>query len=101
MQLLHLPEGTVMENGCTLKGPVLVVDDDEQVANLVALTLQFEGIAQVCKISDSRLVMEHLCRAGASLILLDMVMPNLSGRELLPLIRQEFPYSGGDGDRTF
>lgn len=81
-----------MENGCTLKGPVLVVDDDEQVANLVALTLQFEGIAQVCKISDSRLVMEHLCQAGASLILLDMVMPNLSGRELLPLIRQEFPH---------
>ena len=80
-----------MESGCALKGPVLVVDDDEQVAGMVVLTLQSEGIAQACRISDSRQVMEQLRREGASLILLDMLMPNLSGRELLPQIRQEFP----------
>ncbi|MDK9719011.1 MAG: sigma-54 dependent transcriptional regulator [Trichlorobacter sp.] len=75
-----------------MKGPVLVVDDDEQVANMVALTLRSEGIADVHKITDSRQVMDVLRQKSASLILLDMLMPNLSGRDLLPLIKQEYPH---------
>lgn len=81
-----------MENSCALRGPVLVVDDDEQIANMVTLTLKAEGIAEVRRVTDSRQVMGILKQDGASLILLDMLMPNLSGRDLLPLIKQEYPY---------
>ena len=81
-----------MENSCMMKGAVLVVDDDEQIANMVVLTLKAEGITNVRKITDSRRVMETLQKDGASLILLDMLMPNLSGRQLLPLIKQEYPH---------
>ena len=81
-----------MENSCALRGPVLVVDDDEQIANMVTLTLKAEGIAEVRRVTDSRQVMGILKQDGASLILLDMLMPNLSGRDLLPLIKQEYPH---------
>jgi two-component system, NtrC family, response regulator HydG len=85
-------KGVGVEISCALKGPVLVVDDDEQVANMVALTLQSEGIADLRKVTDSRQVMDILKQDSASLILLDMIMPNLSGRDLLPLIKQEYPH---------
>jgi two-component system, NtrC family, response regulator HydG len=81
-----------MESCCTMKGSVLVVDDDEQIANMVILTLKSEGITNVRKITDSRQVLDVLKQDGASLILLDMLMPNLSGRDLLPLIKQEHPH---------
>lgn len=74
------------------KGSVLVVDDDEQTANLVTLTLKSEGMAGVRKVTDSCQVMQSLKDEDTSLILLDMVMPNLNGRQLLALIRQEYPH---------
>ena len=81
-----------MKIRCSPKGSVLVVDDDEQTANLVTLTLKSEGIAGVRKVTDSCRVMQSLKDEETSLILLDMVMPNLNGRQLLALIRQEYPH---------
>lgn len=81
-----------MKIRCSPKGSVLVVDDDEQTANLVTLTLKSEGIAGARKVTDSCRVMQSLKDEETSLILLDMIMPNLDGRQLLALIRQEYPH---------
>lgn len=81
-----------MDNSHRPKSTVLVVDDDERIAEMMALTLKTEGIADIRTITDSRHVLPFLKNTSVSLILLDMLMPQLSGRELLTLIRQEYPH---------
>lgn len=71
--------------------PVLLVDDDESCCSMMALTLREAGIINVHCISDSRQVLPFLLKHGASLALLDLTMPHLSGYELLGLIRRDFP----------
>lgn len=73
------------------KGFILIVDDDEQVANMMALTLKAEGLSNVRVLTDSSSVLSLLHKEQVGLVLLDMLMPKLNGRELLTLIRQEFP----------
>lgn len=71
--------------------PVLLVDDDEICCTMMALTLREAGVKNVQCLSDSRLVMPFLQKHGASLALLDLAMPHLSGYELLGMIRHDYP----------
>ena len=70
---------------------VLLVDDDETGCALMALTLRNAGVKNVHTISDSRQVLPYLQEHGAALLLLDLVMPHVSGNELLRVIRSDFP----------
>ncbi|HIJ87304.1 MAG TPA: sigma-54-dependent Fis family transcriptional regulator [Desulfuromonadales bacterium] len=71
--------------------PVLLVDDDITGCTMMALTLRQAGVENVRSISDSRQVLPFLQEQSASLILLDLMMPHLSGQELLIAIRREHP----------
>lgn len=71
--------------------PVLLVDDDSTCCTMMALTLREAGIKNVHCISDSRQVLPFLQKHGASLALLDLAMPHLSGYELLGTIRRDYP----------
>ena len=71
--------------------PVLLVDDDKTGCSMMALTLREAGIKNVHSISDSRQVLPFLAEHGAALILLDLIMPHISGEELLGAIRLEHP----------
>jgi two-component system, NtrC family, response regulator HydG len=71
--------------------PVLLVDDDDSICNLMALMLREAGIKNVQSINDSRHVLPFLQEHGASLVLLDLNMPYLSGHDLLRAIRREHP----------
>jgi len=71
--------------------PVLLVDDDPGTIRVVELTLRGEGVTNVEKLLDSRLVMAELARRQFSVVALDLSMPNLSGQELLELIKADFP----------
>ena len=71
--------------------PVLLVDDEEQFLLSMSFTLTAEGINHVVQCQDSREVMTLLSKQDFSVILLDMSMPHLSGRELLPLIVRDYP----------
>ena len=71
--------------------PVLLVDDDKTVCSMAALTLKEAGIKNVHCISDSRQVLPFLQEHGVSLILLDLLMPHLTGQELLEIIRRDYP----------
>ena len=70
---------------------VLLVDDDITGCTMMALTLRQAGVENVHSISDSRQVPPYLQKQSVSLILLDLMMPFLSGQELLISIRREHP----------
>ncbi len=71
--------------------PVLLVDDDETCCRMMALTLREAGVTNVQCISDSRLVLPFLKEHGAALLLLDLLMPHLSGHDLLKVVRSDYP----------
>ncbi len=71
--------------------PVLLVDDEAQFLFSASLSLSSEGINNVVQCQDSRDVMSTLSEQDFSVVVLDMLMPYLSGWELLPMIVRDFP----------
>lgn len=70
---------------------ILAVDDEESVLNGVRRTLRAEGFENVLMCRDPRDVEPLLDAESVSLILLDLMMPHISGRELLPRIAAAHP----------
>ena len=71
--------------------PILLVDDEEQFLFSASRALKAEGINHVVQCQDSREVMPTLSKGDFSVVVLDLMMPNLSGLDLLPLILADFP----------
>ncbi|KAF0218689.1 MAG: sigma-54-dependent transcriptional response [Geobacteraceae bacterium] len=71
--------------------PVLLVDDEPEILVLTKMTLGSEGIYNVLTIDDSRKVIPLLEKEKVSAIILDLMMPYLSGTELLASIAGNFP----------
>lgn len=69
---------------------VLVVDDDDEMRALLRRTLEFDGY-EVSERDRGTHVLEALRGAPFDLIILDKEMPGLTGLDLLPLLRREFP----------
>lgn len=65
---------------------ILVVDDDTDISELIALILKREQMEVVVK-NDSSEALELLKNEHFDLLLLDIMMPNLSGTELCGKIR--------------
>ena len=71
--------------------PILLVDDEPEILQLTKMTLESEGIYNVLTLDDSRAVLPFLSGEKASVIILDLMMPYLSGLELLQRLNCEFP----------
>jgi len=71
--------------------PVLLVDDEEQFLISSDMTLRSSGISPVVTVDDSRRVIPLLAETDASVVVLDLNMPFVTGEELLRKIRVEFP----------
>jgi len=71
--------------------PVVLVDDDQSVLHATAAVLNSAGVANVELVNDSRELLPALERHAASLILLDLFMPHVTGNELLPEIARLYP----------
>jgi len=71
--------------------PVLLVDDEVQFLQSGSFSLRSAGITNVSKCRDSREVLSLLSEQSFSAIVLDILMPHLTGRELLPQIAQTYP----------
>jgi DNA-binding response OmpR family regulator len=69
---------------------IMVVDDDQDLRESVAEVLGGAGFS-VTQASRGEEALEHLAHKNFDLILLDMVMPGLSGLELLGRIRDKAP----------
>ncbi|HQU74259.1 MAG: sigma-54-dependent Fis family transcriptional regulator [Calditrichaeota bacterium] len=72
--------------------PILLIDDEEEFLLSAQLTLRSSGINNVELCSESTRVKSLLERREYAVILMDMVMPGVSGKELLPQIVGEYPY---------
>jgi DNA-binding NtrC family response regulator len=73
------------------KSLILIVDDDAGLLMSIRATLLIAGIPEPALVSDSRMVMDLLRRHDFHLALLDLIMPHISGMELLKQIKQEHP----------
>ena len=71
--------------------PVLVVDDDEGLLLSIKATLVSSGLPEPALVSDSQRVMDLVREYDFQLILLDLMMPQLTGMEVLQTIKAESP----------
>jgi DNA-binding NtrC family response regulator len=71
---------------------VLLVDDDPQFLDSAGLALRAAGVEPVLTVEDGRKVLPLLAKRDVSALVLDLTMPNLSGEELLKMVREEFPH---------
>ena len=61
--------------------PLMVIEDDDDLREAIAMSLATEGI-EVAAFGDARDALRGLqCGLGPFLILLDLMMPNMSGWE--------------------
>ncbi len=62
---------------------VLVVDDDETIREVIAEVLRDEGYIVACAENGEQALRELNCGLHADLVLLDLMMPVMSGWELI------------------
>lgn len=71
---------------------VLLVDDEQSILLTSGTLLRGAGIREISTINDSRKVLPFLASENIDVIVLDLFMPYLSGKELLAEISQEYPH---------
>lgn len=82
-----------MENALQPDLPIIVVDDDENVARAIVRILGINGgYNNIIAECDSTRVIDLLKEKNGSLVLLDITMPKLGGDELLEEIVALFPH---------
>lgn len=74
--------------GCRQK--ILVVDDDADLLHQLSRALVANGLGEVESLSSPLEVMERLARGDISVMLLDLVMPGMSGADLLAKVTQAY-----------
>ena len=70
---------------------VLVVDDEPGILAKVSLLLASSDISHVVTLSDSRRVLPYLRENQVSAVVVDWVMPEVTGGELLQRITADYP----------
>ena len=71
-----------------MQAHILVVEDEEKLARFVELELEHEGY-KVSKAFDGRTALEMAGREEYDLILLDIMLPELNGLEVLRRLKQD------------
>ena len=71
--------------------PILLVDDETSFLRSMSLTLERNDITNIHTCSEPKKVPELMRKLNAGLVLLDLTMPELSGRDLLTWFQEEYP----------
>ena len=71
--------------------PILLVDDEEHFLISADHALNLAGINNIVQCGDSSEVIPTLSKRDFSVVVLDLMMPGLTGQNLLPLILADFP----------
>jgi two-component system, OmpR family, alkaline phosphatase synthesis response regulator PhoP len=69
---------------------ILIIDDEEDIVNLVRMILEDAGYS-VASVTDGRDALKTLATNQFDLILLDIMMPFMSGWEVLETMRSQDP----------
>jgi DNA-binding NtrC family response regulator len=72
--------------------PILLVDDEPHILNGFSIALRAAGFTSLVRCQDGRQVMKLLAEREAEAVLLDLMMPHISGQEILARIREEYPH---------
>lgn len=72
--------------------PILLIDDDPVVLEINITALESEGVTNVLTLTDSRKTVQFLEENPVSIIILDLMMPHVSGLDLLPVLIRDFPH---------
>jgi len=72
-----------------LDAKVMMVDDEPMMTDLVQVLLEDEGYTNFVAVNDPRDALRILRSEGPSVLLLDLMMPQMSGFELLEAIRAD------------
>ena len=70
---------------------ILIVDDEPIALESFEFSLMSEGINNIILCGDSRQVPELIRNETIGLILLDLLMPGITGEELIPIIKEKRP----------
>ncbi len=73
------------------KSTILAVDDDKGLLLSIKAALASAGMPEPALISDSRQVMDAVANNRFHLVLLDLIMPEPGGMQLLQQIKEKFP----------
>ena len=76
-----------MEEESLKRRKILVVDDEERMVRFIRLNLEHDGFV-VIEAFDGKQALQRLRDATPDLILLDVMMPDLNGLEVLEMIRE-------------
>lgn len=78
---------------------ILIVEDEEKIARFVTLELEHEGY-QVEHAADGRTAVDLALERDYDLILLDVLLPQLNGMEVLRRVRKHSIARGDHGHRA-
>ena len=78
-----------MESSYLNRAKIMVVDDEPGIIKAVAKHLRGIGCSQLVTTTDSSQALELIRNEQPDLILLDIMMPQVTGLELLRLVRAE------------
>jgi DNA-binding NtrC family response regulator len=70
---------------------ILIVDDEEAALRGTRRALRARGFERVLMCSDPRQVLDMLEKQRVELLLLDLLMPHVSGEEILGEVRERYP----------
>ena len=73
------------------KNPILLVDDEKSILRSYELALLSHGINNVICCSSSIKAKEIVKKQNVELIILDMMMPEIPGDELLNSFTEQYP----------
>ena len=72
--------------------PIMLVDDETDALSLLKSFLNHEGFDKVVTFDDSLHALEYFKSQELSLVVIDLRMPRLHGRELLEAFAELKPY---------
>jgi DNA-binding NtrC family response regulator len=81
-----------MKDGSSPANPILIVDDEAEVVQALSDQLRSHGFDNLIGCGDGAAAMDLLHSRDVEVVLLDLIMPGISGQRLLQRMREEFPY---------
>ena len=70
------------------KNRILVIDDDENISKVIRLYLEKEGMEVLLGAADGKTGLELFSKDNPDLVLLDIMMPEMDGIEVIKNISQ-------------